>query len=193
MSKVRFSTQIPHALQARVRAVVRGMQHLYGPDYTLSQFTTDAMTAHAARLERDHHQGEPFPTTPEQGSSLRAGRRVTPAVTPAVAPAPHRVQLRRTRGWRLPDGVVNVAYPTRWANPYRPADRSPEANAAAVEQYRDYLTGHPDLVAAARAELAGKDLACWCDPALPCHADVLLRVADENRAWRHRAPNNTGG
>ena len=184
MSKVRFSTQIPDALQARVRAVVRGMQHLYGPDYTLSQFTTDALTGHAAWLERDHHQGQPFPTTtPEQGSSLRVGRRITPASpTPAPSGRPRRVQLRRTQGWRLPDGAVNVAYPTRWANPYRPADRSLEANAVAVEQYRDYLTSRPDLLAAARAELAGKDLACWCDPDLPCHADVLLRVADENRA-----------
>lgn len=28
------------------------------------------------------------------------------------------------------------------------------------------------------AELAGKDLACWCEPDAPCHADVLLRVAN---------------
>lgn len=32
-------------------------------------------------------------------------------------------------------------------------------------------------VAQVRAELAGKDLACWCDPGDPCHADVLLAVA----------------
>ncbi|MFG3340564.1 DUF4326 domain-containing protein [Glycomyces sp. NPDC048151] len=29
-----------------------------------------------------------------------------------------------------------------------------------------------------RTELAGKDLACWCEPDAPCHADVLLRVAN---------------
>ena len=90
---------------------------------------------------------------------------------------PHRVQLSRARGWRLPPGAVSVAYPTKWANPFRPAARTPAANAAAREQYRGYLAEHPDLVAAARAELAGKDLACWCAPELPCHADVLLAVA----------------
>lgn len=29
-----------------------------------------------------------------------------------------------------------------------------------------------------RAELAGKDLACWCHPGDPCHADVLLEIAN---------------
>lgn len=31
-----------------------------------------------------------------------------------------------------------------------------------------------------RTELAGRDLACWCAPGDPCHADVLLELA--NRA-----------
>lgn len=30
-----------------------------------------------------------------------------------------------------------------------------------------------------RAELAGHDLACWCPLDQPCHADVLLRLANE--------------
>jgi hypothetical protein len=29
-----------------------------------------------------------------------------------------------------------------------------------------------------RAELGGKDLACWCDLNKPCHADVLLELAN---------------
>ena len=29
------------------------------------------------------------------------------------------------------------------------------------------------------APLRGKDLVCWCSP-LPCHADVLLRMANED-------------
>ena len=33
-----------------------------------------------------------------------------------------------------------------------------------------------------RAELAGKDLACWCAPGKMCHADVLLRVANRETA-----------
>jgi hypothetical protein len=31
---------------------------------------------------------------------------------------PERIQLRRAKGWRKPDGVVVVARPTRWGNPY---------------------------------------------------------------------------
>jgi hypothetical protein len=31
---------------------------------------------------------------------------------------------------------------------------------------------------AARLELAGKNLACWCKPGEPCHADVLLEIAN---------------
>ncbi|MBM4480356.1 DUF4326 domain-containing protein [Rhodococcus hoagii] len=29
-----------------------------------------------------------------------------------------------------------------------------------------------------RAELAGRDLACWCPLDQPCHADVLLEIAN---------------
>ena len=29
-----------------------------------------------------------------------------------------------------------------------------------------------------RAELRGQDLSCWCAPDLPCHADVLLELAN---------------
>jgi len=27
-------------------------------------------------------------------------------------------------------------------------------------------------------ELRGRDLACWCKPGAPCHADVLLEIAN---------------
>jgi hypothetical protein len=30
----------------------------------------------------------------------------------------------------------------------------------------------------ARAELAGRDLCCWCKPGQPCHVDVLLAIAN---------------
>lgn len=33
-------------------------------------------------------------------------------------------------------------------------------------------------IAEIRAELAGRDLACWCDLAMPCHGDVLLDLAN---------------
>jgi hypothetical protein len=37
---------------------------------------------------------------------------------------------------------------------------------------------HPHALAAIRRELRGKDLACWCKPGEPCHADVLLELAN---------------
>jgi hypothetical protein len=35
------------------------------------------------------------------------------------------------------------------------------------------------LVIAAKIELRGKNLACWCPFDRPCHADVLIRIANE--------------
>lgn len=31
---------------------------------------------------------------------------------------PERIQLRRIKGWRKPEGVINVGRPTRWGNPW---------------------------------------------------------------------------
>jgi hypothetical protein len=87
------------------------------------------------------------------------------------------VRLSRQAGARLPANAVSVAYSTKWANPCRPADRGVAANQAARGRYRRYLGVRPDLMAAARGELRGKDLACWCAPDLACHADVLLQLA----------------
>jgi Domain of unknown function (DUF4326) len=88
---------------------------------------------------------------------------------------PNRIQLSRRKGWRKPPGAVVVARPSRWGNPYRVADHG---RAEAVARYRRYLADHPELAEAARRELAGKDLACWCKPGDLCHADVLLEVAN---------------
>jgi len=38
----------------------------------------------------------------------------------------------------------------------------------------------PEITAALNvAELRGKNLACWCKLDAPCHADVLLELANE--------------
>jgi hypothetical protein len=34
-------------------------------------------------------------------------------------PMPKRIQLRRTAGWRMPEGAVSVARPTKWGNPFK--------------------------------------------------------------------------
>jgi hypothetical protein len=85
-----------------------------------------------------------------------------------------RVLNRGTDG--VPAGAIYVGRPTKWGNPYplkKEADR-----AACLERYEKYLQQRPDLKAAARRELRGKDLVCWCAPKA-CHADVLLRIANE--------------
>jgi hypothetical protein len=37
----------------------------------------------------------------------------------------------------------------------------------------------PNLRARIKRELRGKNLACWCEPGAPCHADVLMKVANQ--------------
>ncbi|WP_156803257.1 DUF4326 domain-containing protein, partial [Mycobacterium gordonae] len=32
---------------------------------------------------------------------------------------PSRIQLRRTKGWRKPEGAIVVARPSKWGNPFR--------------------------------------------------------------------------
>ncbi|QBE68375.1 hypothetical protein SynWH8101_0785 [Synechococcus sp. WH 8101] len=48
--------------------------------------------------------------------------------------------------------------------------------------FREHLHHHPELVALARRELAGFDLACTCPLDQPCHADVWLEVANQPSA-----------
>lgn len=38
--------------------------------------------------------------------------------------APKRIQLRRTKGWRKPEGAVVVSRPSKWGNPFGYRDRS---------------------------------------------------------------------
>ncbi len=90
--------------------------------------------------------------------------------------SPHTPQrLQRTRVKPLPAGTICVTRPGRWGNPYRVEDHGRQL---AVDMYRNYVPGDPVLLAAVRSELRGRDLACWCRPGEPCHADVLLELAN---------------
>ncbi|MEW1990745.1 DUF4326 domain-containing protein [Microbacterium sp. NPDC078849] len=95
---------------------------------------------------------------------------------------PERVQLSRRRGYRKPDNTVVVARPSKWGNPFRVVNGD---RARAVELFERSAIGfgtfHPDLI---RAELAGKNLACWCPLPAPgepdiCHAAILLEIASQ--------------
>jgi hypothetical protein len=49
---------------------------------------------------------------------------------------------------------------------------------AAVRRFRAWLKAHPEMIRCARKDLRGFNLACWCPLDEPCHADVLLEVAN---------------
>lgn len=115
---------------------------------------------------------------------------------------PKRIQLSRRKGWRLADhsdNAVIVDRRSKWGNPYKvvgPQDgrwyvlntmrhvliglahaTKTGATRRAIYYFRDrYMndTNAPDP-----RELRGKDLACWCPLDQPCHADVLLELANE--------------
>ncbi|WP_018825228.1 DUF4326 domain-containing protein [Salinispora arenicola] len=89
-----------------------------------------------------------------------------------------RIQRRRTAGWRMPAGAVYVGRPTRWGNRFG-ADKTSASRAGAVALFRLWIAQHPEYADAVRVELAGKTLACWCPLDQPCHADELLRIANE--------------
>jgi uncharacterized protein DUF4326 len=105
--------------------------------------------------------------------------------------APHRVQLQRRKEWRLPANTVKVDRSTRWGNPMR--IRQGNTADAAVADFRLWIAGgaperfkdvgrEPPSIEEIQRLLAGRNLACWCAMDAPCHADVLLEVA--NRASR---------
>lgn len=108
---------------------------------------------------------------------------------------PQRIQLSRRKGWRLPENAVKVARPTKWGNPYRVGECYPDEVKQpgpieawqAVALYRRWLMGDSLMAcitrSMARRDLRGRDLACWCPlhphgEYVPCHADVLLEVAN---------------
>lgn len=117
-----------------------------------------------------------------------------------------RIQRRRIKGWRSPEGAVYVGRGSRWGNPFtitRLAGhhivtnpnggvilaRNTPASAykAAADWYHAWLIGpsQEDLHTAVRQELAGRDLMCWCPAELACHADVLLTIANPTTETRN--------
>lgn len=99
---------------------------------------------------------------------------------------PKRIQRRRTKGWRMPEGAIYVGRPTRWGNPFDWRKCSPDAGprawarGAAVDLFRDHLRRQlrRDASREMLAELRGHDLVCWCPLDQPCHADVLIELAN---------------
>ncbi len=77
----------------------------------------------------------------------------------------------------MPPNTVYVGRPTKWGNPYM-GGSSGWDRLEAINAYNRRVTRITEFAEAARAELRGKNLACWCPLGQPCHADVLLEVAN---------------
>jgi Domain of unknown function (DUF4326) len=104
--------------------------------------------------------------------------------------SPQRIQLKRTKGWKMPPDTVKVDRSTKWGNPFKigevvhikPAHSGRDTIVRdakdACRLYRRWLF---NLRSAEHliAPLRGKNLACWCKPSELCHADVLLEIANK--------------
>lgn len=98
---------------------------------------------------------------------------------------PVRIQRKRTKGWKMPEGAVYVGRPGKWGNPFKVGSHDRRTGGTmdaetAVERYLDlFVRGRLSVTEAdARHELRGKSLACFCPLDKPCHADVLLEIAN---------------
>jgi uncharacterized protein DUF4326 len=100
---------------------------------------------------------------------------------------PQRVQLRRAKGYRMPPNTLKVCRPSPWGNPFKVGMLGVPDRATAVALFEralqrgDLADDHTRFVFTEeriRIFLGGKNLACWCPLDQPCHADVLLRIAN---------------
>lgn len=110
-----------------------------------------------------------------------------------MAMKPKRIQLSRRKGYRKPADAVVVARPTKWGNPFKVGEPmeliiqdhkeaviTPASTVSCVFWFAHWLLMSEDgkaMAQAARRELRGKDLACWCPLDRACHADILIDIA----------------
>ena len=86
---------------------------------------------------------------------------------------PKRIQRRRTKGWRKPEGAVNVTRPGPYGNPFTGPDP-----AQAVASFRVYAVDRAAREPKWLEPLRRRDLMCFCPLDAPCHADVLIELAN---------------
>lgn len=108
-----------------------------------------------------------------------------------MTPKPQRIQRKRTKGWRLPPNTVSVTRIGPFGNPFVVTDKVAPGKSVggsyiavptaedAVECFRIFLhepeqTWRLEKIKALR----GVSLACFCLLDQPCHADVLLEIAN---------------
>ena len=75
-----------------------------------------------------------------------------------------------------PTEAVFIGRGSEWGNPFiigRDGDRDD-----VCDKFESIMEFSPILKAAARADLKGKDLVCFCSPKR-CHGDYLIRIANK--------------
>lgn len=107
---------------------------------------------------------------------------------------PERVQRKRAKGWRMPENTVYVGRGSKWGNPFvigkefvRPKMKpgggqianTVQDNEHAVRLYERFTAKEVRIQVEAYQQLRGKNLACWCPLDKPCHASVLLEIANK--------------
>ena len=166
--------------------------YLPEPETTPGWYRAEDNSLIVAEADTEDMEDAFWRAPPPRASS---GRRGELSDEPSQAQEPRRIQRSRARGWRMPPNTVYVGRPSRWGNPfvavnatgwqwdvlrrhpgpwfYEGGLRERKAMELAVSQYRA-LAEHLPL-----QELRGRNLACWCSPFHPCHADVLLELANK--------------
>lgn len=86
----------------------------------------------------------------------------------------------------MPPNTVKVTRPGKWGNPFVVGKHGSAEDC--VRRFRNYIRG-VDCSA-----LRGKTLACFCALSQPCHADVLLEIANASALpKREAAPSTAAG
>ena len=67
---------------------------------------------------------------------------------------PKRIQRKRRKGWRIPEGTVYVGRPTKWGDPHNVSNGNFQV---CVDQFREHLERFPSLKIDAILWLRGKD------------------------------------
>lgn len=75
-----------------------------------------------------------------------------------------------------PEGSVYIGRPSKWGNPFKVGKDGTLDDV--IIKYIDYIKKNHQLIADAKQELKGKDLACYCKPGL-CHGDLLLILSND--------------
>jgi hypothetical protein len=99
---------------------------------------------------------------------------------------PLRIQRTRQKGkgYLFPEGeqndlpIVAVSRPLRWGNPYKVGENGVKDVLEAIALFEKDINDIVLWEQTIKAELKGKNLACWCKLGEPCHADVLLKIAN---------------